>query len=247
MSNRLFKILFLGLFLTTLLAFSSITAYADEGISGAMDDVLTLVEDIAIAVVRLLLVVSGALFTLGVARGAFDGVLGSALGNAFTASSGVYRAIGAGVAFVVLLFGVGFAGNFVEFVAERFLSAESLEMPVIQAPQGGAQTSPKSMEEALQLEPVQDLVSTFALAVVRLLIGAGAAIFTVAVGLGAFDAQLGNVLGNNLAVSRGYARILGAAGAVLFLILAMPLSRQLVETLVPRMLAGGIQMPQILP
>ena len=104
-----------------------------------------------------------------------------------------------------------------------------------------------TMDEALQLDPVQEVVADFVLALIRVMIGAGVALFTVAVATGAFDAQLGNVLGNSLAVSRGYSRILGAAAAVLFLILAMPLSRALVDVLVPDLLAGGVQIPSILP
>jgi hypothetical protein len=104
-----------------------------------------------------------------------------------------------------------------------------------------------TMDEALQLDPVQEVVADFVLALIRVLIGAGVALFTVAVATGAFDAQLGNVLGNSLAVSRGYARIIGAAAAVLFLILAMPLSKALVDVLVPDLLAGGVQIPSILP
>ncbi len=222
-------------------------AYADDGIQGAFDDVTALVKDISTAVVRLLLVISGGLFTLGVVRGAFDGVLGSTLGNTLTASTGLFRAIGAVVAFVVLLFGVGFSRNFVEFLAERFLSEESMALPVVDIPEGGAGEAPVSMEEALQLDPIQEVVSNFVLALVRVLIGIGVAFFTVAVASGAFDAQLGNIIGNSLAVSRGYARIIGAAAAVLFLILSMPLSKALVDALVPNLLAGGIHIPDILP
>jgi energy-converting hydrogenase Eha subunit B len=79
------------------------------------------------------------------------------------------------------------------------------------------------------------------------MIGAGVALFTVAVATGGFDAQLGNILGNSLAVSRGYARIIGPAAAVLFLILAMPLSKAMVDVLVPDLLAGGVRIPSILP
>jgi hypothetical protein len=230
-----------------LLGVSANHAFADEGITGAFDEITELIVDIATAVVRLILIVSGALFTLGVVRGAFDGVLGSALGNAFTASAGIYRAVGAVVAFVVLLFGVGFSRNFVEFLAERFLSEENMSLPVVQVAEGVAGGSPLSMEEALQLDPVQEVLSDFVLALIRVMIGAGVALFTVAVATGAFDAQLGNIIGNSLAVSRGYSRIIGAAAAVLFLILSMPLSKALVDSLVPNLLAGGVQIPDVLP
>lgn len=222
-------------------------AFADEGITGAFDEITELIVDIATAVVRLILIVSGALFTLGVVRGAFDGVLGSALGNTFTASAGIYRSVGAVVAFVVLLFGVGFSRNFVEFLAERFLSEENMSLPVVEVAEGDIGEAPLSMEEALQLDPVQEVLSDFVLALIRVMIGAGIALFTVAVATGAFDAQLGNIIGNSLAVSRGYSRIIGAAAAVLFLILSMPLSKALVDALVPNLLAGGVQIPDVLP
>ena len=159
----------------------------------------------------------------------------------------MYRSIGAVVAFVVLLFGVGFSRSFVEFLADRFLSEEAMALPIVVVPEGSPRAAPITMDEALQLDPVQEVVANFVLALIRVMIGAGVALFTVAVATGAFDAQLGNIIGNSLAVSRGYARIIGAAAAVLFLILSMPLSKALVEVLVPDLLAGGVQIPSILP
>jgi len=235
------------LLLALILGFTQGKAFADDGIPGAFDDIVELVKDIATAIVRLILIVSGGLFTLGVVRGAFDGVLGSVLGNAFTASAGLYRSIGAVVAFVVLLFGVGFSRSLVEFLADRFLSEEAMTLPVVEVPEGGPGAAPITMDEALQLDPVQEVVGDFVLALIRVMIGAGVALFTVAVATGALDAQMGNIIGNSLAVSRGYARIIGAAAAVLFLILSMPLSRALVDVLVPDLLAGGVQIPNILP
>jgi hypothetical protein len=247
MAKGLIRVAVIVLILALMASFAQGRASADDGIPGAFDDIVELVQDIATAIVRVILIVSGGLFTLGVVRGAFDGVLGSVIGNAFTASSGLYRSIGAVVAFVVLLFGVGFSRSFVEFLADRFLSEEAMALPVVQVPEGGPPGPPMTMDEALQLDPVQEVVADFVLALIRVMIGAGVALFTVAVATGAFDAQLGNVLGNSLAVSKGYARIIGAAAAVLFLILAMPLSKALVDVLVPDLLAGGVQIPRILP
>jgi hypothetical protein len=246
-ARGLLKVIVVLVILTLALALAQGKAYADDGIPGAFDELVELVKDIATAIVRLILIVSGGLVTLGVVRGAFDGVLGSVLGNAFTASSGLYRAIGAVVAFVVLLFGVGFSGSFVEFLGDRFLDEEAMALPVVEVPESAPSTTPPTVEEALQLDPVQEVVADFVLALIRVMIGIGVALFTVAVTTGAFDAQLGNILGNSLAVSRGYSRILGAAAAVLFLILSMPLSRGLVDILVPDLLAAGIRMPNILP
>ena len=75
------------------------TASAADGIPDALDDVIELVKEIATALVRLLIAVGAGLFILGVVRGAFDGLLGTTLGNTFTSTDGVYRAIGALVAF----------------------------------------------------------------------------------------------------------------------------------------------------
>ena len=91
------------------------------------------------------------------------------------------------------------------------------------------------------------MISTFVLALIRVMIGVGGALFVVAVASGAFDAQLGNVIGNSMATSRGYARILTTGAAILFLVLSLPLSKQLVDVLVPKFLAGGINIPDILP
>ena len=75
---------------------------AADGIPNAFDDVIELVKEIATAVVRLLIAVGAGLFILGVVRGAFDGLLGTTLGNVFTSTDGVYRAIGALAAFAIL-------------------------------------------------------------------------------------------------------------------------------------------------
>lgn len=244
---RVSKILSTLVLLTIVLGMPHGKAYADDGIPNAFDDVIDLVKDIATAIVRLLLVVGGGLFTLGVVRGAFDGLLGTTLGNVFTSTDGVYRAIGAVVAFVILLFGVAFASDFVEFLADRFLAADSMSLPVVEVPDGAQGPPPTNVEEALQLDPVQEVVSTFVLALIRVMIGVGGALFVVAVATGAFDAQLGNVIGNAMATSRGYSRIIGAGAAILFLVLSMPLSKELVDVLVPKLMAGGIQIPDILP
>lgn len=242
-SSRAFLVL---LVLLLALGVTHRVAHADDGIPNAFDDVIDLVKDISTAIVRLLLIIGGGLFTLGVVRGAFDGLLGNTLGNVFTTTDGIYRAIGAVVAFLVLLFGVSFAGDFVEFLADRFLAPEAMALPVVEVPEGAPAPPPTTIEEALQLDPVQEVVSTFVLALIRLMLGLGGALFVVAVATGAFDAQLGNVIGNAMATSRGYSRIIGAAAAILFLILSMPLSQELVDVLVPRLLAGGIQIPDIL-
>ena len=223
------------------------TAQAADGIPNAFDDVIVLVKEIATAVVRLLIAVGAGLFILGVVRGAFDGLLGTTLGNVFTSTDGVYRAIGALTAFAILLAGVAFSSNFVEFVADRFLNANSMSLPVVDVPSGTHAPPPATVEEALQLDPVQEVISTFVLALIRVMIGVGGALFVVAVASGAFDAQLGNVIGSSMSTSRGYSRILAAGAAILFLILSFPLSKELVGALVPKLLAGGIHIPDILP
>ena len=245
--SRLCKLAPIVLLLLLALAEFHGTALAADGIPNALDDVIELVKEIATAIVRLLIAVGAGLFILGVVRGAFDGLLGTTLGSAFTSSDGVYRAIGALVAFAILLAAVAFSSNFVEFVADRFLNADAMSLPVVEVPEGAQAHAPATVEEALQLDPIQDVISTFVLALIRVMIGVGGALFVVAVASGAFDAQLGNVIGNSMATSRGYARILAAGAAILFLILSLPLSKQLVDALVPKLLAGGIHIPDILP
>ncbi len=193
MAKGLTRVAAIVLILVLMASFSQGRVFADDGIPSAFDDIVELVQDIATAVVRLIVVVGIGLFTLGMVRGAFDGVLGSVLGSAFATSSGLYRAIGAVVAFVVLLFGIGFSRSFVEFLADRFLSEQAMVLPVVRVPEGGPSGAPMTMDEALQLDPVKEVVAEFVLALIRVMIGAGIALFTVAVATGTFDAQLPSV------------------------------------------------------
>jgi hypothetical protein len=238
-------IVFVLLLLASLLSSSPAAAAGD--IDDALAEVVALVTELATAVIRLMVVVGVGFFVLGVVRGAFDGVLGSTIGSAVSASTGLLRAVGATIAFLALLFSVGFSRSFVQFLADRLLDPAAMEIPSVDIPDGPSAPPAGSVTDALQLEAVQDTVSDFVLALVRVMIGVGVALFAVGTAAGAFDAQLGHVVGNSLAVSRGYMRIVGAAAAVLFLLLAMPLSRALVEALVPRLLEQGIQIPSVLP
>jgi hypothetical protein len=214
----------------------------DSGVGLALDQIGTLVADISTAVVRFLLIIGIGVFILAVVRGGFDGVLGSVIGNQMTAGAGLYRALAAVVALLVMLFGVSFAGTFVSWVAgEIDIQAAAQGLPasisVIQdAPSGASDPSSAELDldQALQLTLVQDMVSDAVFKIIRFLLGIGVAVFMVAVVRGGLDAQLGNLIGNQMAVSRGYQRILGAAGAVLFLLLSLPLARALVDTLVPQ-------------
>ena len=107
-------------------------------------------------------------------------------------------------AFAVLLFGVGLSGSLVEFLADRFLSEEAMALPVVEVPAGASATAPLAVEEGLQLDAPFRRSWPTSYSRSSVMIGVGVALFTVAVTTGAFDAQPDNILGNSLAVSRGY-------------------------------------------
>lgn len=134
-----------------LLAMVMLAAMAPPGsaqVRGAMvagegtDEVGRIIGDIVVAVVRLLLGVGGAVFVVGVARGAFDGVLGSVFGVPGAVSVGLTRAAGVAAAFLLLLVSFGLSRAFVDLMVDQFVSRGALTAPVpdqveVYIPQGG--------------------------------------------------------------------------------------------------------------
>jgi len=97
---------------------------AEHGISILADgteEVVSAVNAIALALVRLMFGAGGALFVVGVARGAFDGVLGNVLGSPGAVQTGMLRMIGVVGVFLLLLVGFGASSSFVDMMTEHFI------------------------------------------------------------------------------------------------------------------------------
>jgi hypothetical protein len=93
-------------------------------------EIAAIIGDIAVAVVRLLIGAGAAVFVVGVARGAFDGVLASLLGAPGAASVGLMRAAGIAGAFVLLLVSFGLSRSLVELLVRQFVDEGALTPPV---------------------------------------------------------------------------------------------------------------------
>ena len=106
------------------------------------DEIAGIIGEIAVAVVRLLIGAGAAVFIIGVARGAFDGVLASLLGAPGAASLGLVRTAGIAGAFVLLLVSFGVSRSLVDLLVRQFVDHGALTPPVpgpveVYVPQGG--------------------------------------------------------------------------------------------------------------
>lgn len=94
------------------------------------DEIARIIGGIGVAVVRLLIGAGAAVFVVGIARGAFDGVLGSVLGVPGATSMGMMRAAGMAGAFVLLLVGLGLSRALVDLLVRQFVEGGALAPPV---------------------------------------------------------------------------------------------------------------------
>jgi hypothetical protein len=84
------------------------------------DQIVRIIGEVAAAVVRLLIGAGAAVFIIGVARGAFDGVLASVLGAPGAASVGLMRVASIAGAFVLLLVSLGLSRS-LRCLARQFI------------------------------------------------------------------------------------------------------------------------------
>jgi hypothetical protein len=94
------------------------------------DEIARIIGDIGVAVVRLLIGAGAAVFVIGVARGAFDGVLGSVLGAPGVASVGLTRGAGIAGAFVLMLVSLGLSRALVDLLVRQFVERGALTPPI---------------------------------------------------------------------------------------------------------------------
>jgi hypothetical protein len=97
---------------------------------GGSDEITRIIGDIGVAVVRLLIGAGAAVFIIGVARGAFDGVLASVFGAPGAAGVGLIRAAGIVGAFVLMLVSLGLSRALVDLLARQFVERGALTPPI---------------------------------------------------------------------------------------------------------------------
>ena len=230
-----------------LLVFTPQPAYAapvldGEGpgeLSGAFDDVLVFLRGIAQSVIKFLISIGGVIFTVGFVWSAARGSLGQAIGNTLQTSKAVVGAISAVFAFIFLLSSFRIGTYLSVTITDRFISPDKfvmLDASELASGDGGG-VGDVAPEDVLQSPEIVEVITDFAVAVVRFMIGLGSLAFFVALVRGAFDAQLGSLLGGGQMASAGISRAFGAVAAFLFLIASYSLSQTLISTLVPRLLS----------
>ena len=176
-----------------------------------------LISDIAVAVVRLMVASGAALFVLGVARGAFDGVLASALGVAGTARDGLVRVVGVVGAFLFLMVSFGLSRGFVDLIIAQFVDRGALSPPV---------PGPVDVyvpNNANGLQPLAGVIGE-GLQVVLFLIGAW---FVVSMLVAVINGEIGVATGSPGAMARLVERIVTSLVVLLIGVLAPSLARDL--------------------
>lgn len=240
--SRITKISLLIVILALLWA-SPVYAQDDPppGLDSSLDSVLDFLRDIAQSIIRFVVFLGGVVFTVGFVWSAMRGTFGQAIGNTLQVSGSILTAVTVLMAFIFLLASVPLSQYTATTLVDRFINPESLNLYDASSLAGeGSSFAAGDASDILQSAAITEVITDLALAVVRFMIGVGVLAFIIAVVLGAFDTQLGGMVGGGMLASRGIMRATGAVGAVIFLLISFPLSQTFIEILVPRLL-GNIQ------
>lgn len=212
--------------LGALAAVASVGASAHPALAGAIPSaaagdgsgqIAQLISDIAVAVVRVMVASGAALFVLGVARGAFDGVLASALGVAGTARDGLVRVVGVVGGFLFLMVSFGLSRGFVDLIVAQFVDRGALTPPV---------PGPVDVyvpANASGLQPLAGVIGE-GLQVVLFLIGAW---FVVSMLVAVINGEIGVATGSPGAMARLAERVVTSLVVLLIGVLAPSLARDL--------------------
>ncbi len=244
MKNRLLVNTIRSLVILTLILIHTAVPVAAQtpeppGMESAVEPITTLVHDLAISLIKLLTFLGGVIFVVTVVVGAARGTLGSALGNQMQASQGIMSLIMGAAALVLMLLVVPLANNLLSMLVARLLTPEAMHIPDIAAMAGTQPIdlgTPGTAQDLLQIPALQEAITSIALTIVRVFITLGSIVFVVSVMLGALDTQIGHLMGGGMLASRGIMRILTSVGAVALLILSFPLSKWILNALVPLIL-----------
>lgn len=210
-----------------------------DELTGAFDDVLEFIRGIAESVIQFFLFVGGLVFAVSLVWSAARGSLGQAIGNQMQVSNSIVTAAMAIMAFIFLVASVPIGQRFASTLVDRFTNADAIQ-PIVVSELGGSGggIDAASPEDILQSDAIQGVIIDIAVSIIRLMIGIGIIAFFVAITRGAFDTQLGTLLGGGPMAAAGISRAIGSIVALMFLVIAYPLSQTFIETLVPRLLSG---------
>lgn len=208
-------------------------------LTGAFDEVLEFIQGIAESIIQFFMFIGGLVFAVSLVWSAAKGSLGQAIGNQMQVSSSIVTAAMSIMAFIFLVVSVPVGQRFASTLVERFANADAIQPIVVSelaGSGGGIETS--SPEDILQSDAIQGVIIDIAVAVIRLMIGIGVISFFIAITRGALDTQLGTLLGGGSMAAGGISRVIGALVALMFVVIAYPLSQTFIEALVPRLLSG---------
>lgn len=219
------------------------TGEAFSDVDSAVTEVIDTMYSMSLSGLRFMYFLSGLLVTIGVTLGVAKSSLGSALGNQFAVSNGIVSALVAVVAFAIVLVATPLTDSILRGMADKLVGSidvTSITQTVSAAADAGSTTSSPdvSPDQVFQNTEIQGALIKLTNSVLKLIMGAGSIAVMISVAMGAFDAQLGSVMGGSMRVGSGVMRILGAVAVGIALIVALPLTNALVNTLAPRLLTG---------
>ncbi|KAA3643980.1 MAG: hypothetical protein DWQ07_17845 [Chloroflexi bacterium] len=214
---------------------------------GLFDPIVDVVKDYVVGILRFLVYLGGLVFLVSVVIAAARGSIGIAISNSMQVSQGVVMALMSVAAFIFMLMAIPTADSIINTLADRMIASAGLEeMHNLAAdiPDGQLQGSSLDADHFLEIPELQTSITNIAISIIRAAIGLGTIAFIVGLFLGAFDTQLGNLLGNSMMSGRGIMRAISAVAAVVFLFISYPLASSIMRELVPRILTGiSINLP----
>ncbi|MBN2500826.1 MAG: hypothetical protein JXB38_08620 [Anaerolineales bacterium] len=210
---------------------------ADEG--DLFDPLVEIIRELATGFLRFVVFLSGVIFIVSMVVSAARGSIGSAIGSQLQVSQGVMNAILAVAALVFVMVSIPLGNKIVDTLTEKLMQEVTMEINAAElAGTAGSAGAAGDLQQVLEIEALQDTITDFALSVVKAAIGVGVTAFIVAVALGGLDTQFGTLLGGSQQVSKGIMRVIGAVGAVIFLLVSYPLANTILRAVVPKVLTG---------
>jgi len=243
--KKLVMALFIALLFSIFLPAGSVLAESNQPPAGA-DDLFTPVTDIfgefAKGIIKGLVYLGGLVFILSVVIGASKGSIGTAIGNQLQVGEGVMKAITATIALIFMLIAVPLANRIVSTLEDRVqgqIQADIANLDInTLAGSGGSSVGSGEISDVLMMPELQEVITGYVISAVKALITIGVIAFVVAVAMGAFNTQIGVLLGGGMLASKGISTVMAAVGGVIFLFISYPLATKILQVLVPKVLVG---------
>ena len=208
-------------------------------LDNAIKPVTDLIRELAVSVIKFLTFLGGTIFVVTTVFAAFKGTLGSALGNQMLSSNSLMQFAVGVAALILMLVAVPLANNLLTTLTDKLLT-QSMEIPnIVEMAQaeGGAPFTANA-EDLLQVPAIQETITNFAVTAIRTMVTIGSIASVVAISLGAFDTQIGNMLGGGRLASRGILRIGGSIAALVFLFTSFQLAKLIISSVGPAVLSS---------